>query len=463
MKRMMRLAAFSHAPGVHRAGWRLKEAAVDGDSDFSVYLHLAQTAERGKMDTVFFQDSVAIGSSTALMQGNRTRGQLSYTVTLEPLSLLPALAVLTSRIGLISTATTTYNEPYHIARKFATIDHVSKGRAGWNLVTSQAEDEAFNFGLEQHVDHAVRYERAAEFHDVVVGLWDSWDPDAMVRDKSTGIYFDVDKVHFLNHKGKHFSVRGPLNVVRTPQGRPVVAQAGSSPAGRALAARTAEVIFTAQSEFEEAKEFYEDVKGRAAVWGRCFEDIKILPGILPIIGSTDCEAQERFEELQSLITDDMCLWVLQRLTGGVDLSQYPIDGPLPELKPSNAAKARQQIMINLGRKGMNIREIGRYFCSGSGHRLLVGSPATIADRLEEWFVGGAADGFTVLFAYLPGGIDRWVDMVIPELQRRGLFRTEYESDTLRGNLGLRVPQSRYGGEGGGRHHCVGESLPGVRA
>ncbi len=382
MKRMMHLAAFSHAPGIHRAGWRLPEAAPDGDTDFAVYAHLAQTAERGKMDTVFFQDSVAVSNGSAILKGNRSRGQMAYCVSLEPVTVLPALAVMTKNIGLVATATTTYNEPYHIARKFATIDHISKGRAGWNLVTSQTEDECFNFGLEEHVDHALRYERASEFYDVVKGLWDSWDADALPRDKESGTYFDVDKVHFLNHRGKHFTVRGPLNVPRAPQGHPVVAQAGSSDDGRELAARTAEIIFTAQLGMADALAFMQDVKGRAEAYGRGPDEIKILPGILPMVAASDSEAKEKFEQLQSLITDEMCLQMLQRLSGGVDLSKFPMDGPLPELKPSNAAKARQEIMINMCKQGMTMRQIGQHFCGGSGHRLLIGSPKTIADNLE---------------------------------------------------------------------------------
>jgi len=442
-KRMMKLAAFSHPPGVHRAGWRHPEAAADGDTDFSVYAHLAQTAERGKMDAVFFQDSAAVSNCTAILNGNRARGQMPLAVNLEPASVLPALAVLTKNIGLISTATTTYNEPYHVARRFATIDHISGGRAGWNLVTSQVEDESWNFGLEKHVEHALRYERATEFYDIVVGLWDSWDADGLCRDKEAGLYFDIDKVHFLNHRGKHFNVRGPLNIPRTPQGRPVVAQAGSSDAGRELAAKSAEVIFTAQSVMEESRAFMADVKGRADRYDRGPDDIKILPGILPMVGRTDTEAQDKYEELQSLITDDMCRMALQRHTGGVDLSKYPLDGPLPELLPSNAAKARQQILIEMGRKGMTIRQIGRFFCGSAGHNVMIGSPKTIADRLEYWFHNEAADGFTVMFPYMPGSVTDWVDMVIPELQRRGLFRTEYEGRTLRDNLDLKVPESRY--------------------
>jgi FMN-dependent oxidoreductase (nitrilotriacetate monooxygenase family) len=442
-KAMMKLAAFSHPPGVHRAGWRHPQAAPDGDMDFAQYAHLAQKAEQGKMDTVFFQDSLSVSNTIGIKKRSKARGQMAMCVCLEPGSVLPALAVMTKNIGLIATMTTTYNDPFTVARRFSTIDHISGGRAGWNLVTSQVEDESWNFGFEKHLEHAVRYERASEFYDVVTGLWDTWDDDAIVRDKKAGVYFDVDKVHFLNHKGRFFNVRGPLNSPRSPQGHPVIAQAGSSDAGRELAARTAEIIFTAQSNMNEAKAFLSDVKGRADKYGRTPDDIKILPGVMPVVGRTDAEAQEKNAELQSYITDEMCIIALQRHTGGVDLTKYPIDGPLPELLPSNAAKARQDIIVAMGKKGMSIREIGRNLSGGAGHSQLIGSPQTIADHLEHWFVNGAADGFTVMFPYVPGSVDDWVDLVIPELQRRGLFRTEYEGPTLRDNLGLKKPASRY--------------------
>jgi FMN-dependent oxidoreductase (nitrilotriacetate monooxygenase family) len=440
---MMKLAAFSFPPGSHVAGWRLPEAAADSDMGLGHYVEIAQLAERGKMDAFFFQDSNAVSQSEALGRRSRARAQYPRCVTIEPLMLLPALAMCTERIGLIATATTTYNEPYLVARHFASIDHISGGRAGWNLVTSQSEDEAGNFGFDQHVAHADRYDRAAEFYDVVVGLWDSWDDGAFIRDKATGTYYDVDKVQLINHRGKHFKVRGPLNVARSPQGRPIVAQAGSSEIGRDLAGKTADVVFTAQIELEQAKAFCHDVKTRAEKYGRSPDHIKILPGFIPVLGRTMQEAEDKFAEMQTLITDDLALRALARHTGGLDLTKYPIDGPLPDLPESNSAKGRQQMLIDMARnEGLSIRELGVRFAGSSGHRIVVGTGKSLADEMEEWFKAGGADGFTVLFPYLTRSVHDFVELVIPELQRRGLFRTEYEGRTLRENLGLPQPAYR---------------------
>src|SRR5579862_7380365 len=301
--RKLRLGGFFSVPGNHLAGWRHPDAVPTADMDFKEYAHITQVAEEAKFDCIFFQDTVGVSGSRQLARGERARSKLSRTVKLEPTATLAALAMVTERIGLVATATTTYNEPYNIARRFMSIDHVSEGRAGWNLVTSQIEDESENFGYAEHVDHAKRYARAAEFYDVVVGLWDSWEDDALLRDKASGIYMDRDKVHFLNHEGEHFKVRGPLNVTRSPQGWPVVAQAGSSEAGRELAAKTADVVFTAQTQIDEAQAFYADVKARAARYGRSAEDIVIMPGITPVLGATMAEARERYEELQALLPD----------------------------------------------------------------------------------------------------------------------------------------------------------------
>ena len=342
-KRQLKFGAFLYLPGSHSAGWRHADAVADIASDFRHYAALAQTCERGKIDCVFFQDTAAIMGSGGLDGGSPHRPAQGRQVHLEPVTVLSALAAVTSHIGLVATATTTYNEPYNIARRFATIDHISGGRAGWNLVTSQIEDEAGNFGHEKHMDHALRYERAREFYEVVAGLWDSWEADAFKRDKASGIWFDFDKMHFLHHKGKHFAVRGPLSVSRTPQGRPVVSQAGSSEAGKALAAATADLVFTAQTDIAEARAFCADLRARAVRQGRGPDDIRILPGLMTVIGRTAAEAREKYEQLQSLISDEMALKLLARLTGELDIYQYPLDGPLPELPPSNAAKARQAI------------------------------------------------------------------------------------------------------------------------
>ncbi len=444
MRRQLKLGAFLSTPGNHLAGWRHPAAVTTSDMSFPEYVHLAQLAEAYKYDTVFFQDTAAVNGSRALARGDFSRARLSRTVKLEPTALLAALAAVTTRIGLIATITTTYNEPYNVARRVASIDHISGGRAGWNLVTSQIEDEAQNFGFDEHLDHARRYERASEFYDVVTGLWDSWEDGGLIRDKASGVYMDRGRVHFLGHDGPHFRVRGPLNVTRSPQGWPVVAQAGSSEAGRELAARTADVIFTAQTRLTEAQALYADVKNRAERYGRAPDDIKVMPGITPVIGATMAEAQERYEELQALMPDDVALQSLSHISGGLDLTVFPLDGPLPDLPPSNAAKARQDLVVRTARKrGMTLREIARHTAAGTGHRVLVGTAAYMADELQAWLEADACDGFNVICNYYHAPFEDFTRQVIPELQRRGVFRTEYEGTTLRQNLGLRVPENRH--------------------
>jgi len=441
-KRQMALAAFLFPPGSHTAGWRATDARSDADMDIQSYVHSAQVAERGKFDMLFIQDSAAVLQSAAMARGEKVSGTNSRAVRLEPLTLMSAVAAVTSRIGLVATATTTYNEPFHVARKFLTLDHISGGRAGWNLVTSQTEDEAGNFGLDQHVDHGLRYERAVEFQEVVVGLWDSWEDGALVRDKESGQYFDVEKVHLLNHKGRFFSVRGPLNVARSPQGRPIIAQAGSSEPGKDLAARTADVVFTAQTTIDDAKEFYADVKGRMAAYGRHPDEMKIMPGLNFMVAETESEARDLYEQMASLVPPDIAMLGLNRLAGGVDLRKYPMDGPLPDLPPSNAARARQDMLVKFAReRKMSIRELAKFFSMGNGHNVVYGTPAHIVDVMEDYFFNGGADGFTVMTPYESAPIERFVDLVIPELQRRGHFRTEYTGSTLREHLGLRFPEN----------------------
>jgi FMN-dependent oxidoreductase (nitrilotriacetate monooxygenase family) len=443
-KPQVRLGAFLSVPGNHLAGWRHPDSAPECDMDFAWYMRLTQMAEHYLYDTIFFQDTVAVAGSDALKAGDLTRTRLSRIVKLEPTATLAALAVGTSRIGLVATATTTFNEPYNIARRFATIDHISGGRCGWNLVTSQIEDEAGNFGLDTHVDHALRYERAIEFYEVVAGLWDSWAGDAFLRDKESGVWFDAERMHFLDHKGKHFACRGPLNVSRTPQGRPIVAQAGSSEPGKELAARTADVVFTAQTELAAAQEFYADVKGRTAKYGRTPDDIKIMPGITPVIGGTMAEAQRKYDELQALLPDDVALAALARFTRGIDIFSYPLHGPMPELPEANSAKSRQALIMRMARSGnLSLIQTARAVSAAQGHRVLVGTPEYIADEIETWVTQGGADGFNIICNYYPGPFVAFSETVIPELQRRGLFRTEYEGTTLRENLGLRAPPSRW--------------------
>lgn len=443
---MMHLAAFLFTPGSHSAGWRHPDAVAECDMEFAQYVRIAQAAERGKMDAIFFQDTVAVNGSAALDGISPFRPKQGRQAYLEPTTLLAALAVVTKRIGLIATATTTYNEPFNIARRFASIDHISGGRAGWNLVTSQIEDEAGNFGADYHMLHAERYERAEEFYDVVAGLWDSFGDGALPRDKASGTFIDPAKIHFLNHRGKHFAVRGPLNMSRCPQGRPIVTQAGSSDAGMELAARTADLVFTAQSDLDEARAFCAELKARAARHGREPAHVKVMPGLMTIIGRTEAEAQRKYAELQALASDENSMRLLARLCGDLDIFAYAPDAPLPPLPPSNAAKARQQHLVEKARReNLSIIQVARYLGTSLGHQLLVGTPAGIVDTMETWVREGACDGFTLLSAHYPVPLEDFVELVVPELQRRGLFRIDYAGRTLRDHLGLPVPPNRFEG------------------
>jgi FMN-dependent oxidoreductase (nitrilotriacetate monooxygenase family) len=436
--RKMALGAFLYPTGHHAAAWRHPDAQADAGINFKHYAAVAQAAEAAKFDLLFLADSAgARGKDWSAL----ARFSTHYVAQFEPTTLLGALAAVTERIGLVATASTTYIEPYHLARKFASIDHISGGRAGWNLVTSGNEDEAFNFGYDQHPPHDERYERAAEFMEVVKGLWDSWEDDAFLRDKESGVFFDLDKVYTLDHKGRYFGVRGPLNIPRPPQGYPVLVQAGSSDAGRALAAASAEVVFTAQQTLDSAQEFYRDVKARAVANGRSPEDILILPGIFPVVGRTEAEARERFEELQNLIHPAVGLSILEHRLG-IPLSHLPFDGPLPDDIPiTNAAVSRQKLLIDLAhREGLSIRQLALRVAGARGHWQVIGTPEDIVDRMEEFFLNEGADGFNIMPPYLPGGLDSFIELVIPVLQRRGLFRTEYEGTTLRENLGLKRPE-----------------------
>ncbi|MEC5386423.1 LLM class flavin-dependent oxidoreductase [Uliginosibacterium sp. H3] len=442
----IRLGVFLYPTGHHVAGWRHPEAAADAGTNFRHYVELAQTAERGKFDLLFLSDSSALRGAEHLESLSRIA---SRSVFLEPLTLLPALAAVTSHIGLVATATSTYNEPYALARKFATLDHISGGRAGWNLITSNNEAEAQNFSRDKHPEHADRYDRAQEFAAVVARLWDSWDDDAFLRDKSSGVFFDQDKLHFLNHRGEHFSVKGPLNVARPPQGHPVQVQAGASEAGRDLAAQFAEVVFTAQSSIAGARDFYADVKSRAAAYDRAPEDIKIMPGFSTVVGASATEAAEKHAQLQELLDPVVGLSLLSAMLGNVDLSGADIDGPLPELPATNAGKGRQALLVEAARRDkLTIRDLYKQVAGARGHHAVHGTASQIADELESWFLEEAADGFNIMPAVLPAGLNDFVDHVVPELQRRGLFRREYEGRTLRDNLGLKRPQSYFASKPG---------------
>lgn len=436
--RQIKLGAFLMQTGHHIAAWRHPEAQADAPVNFRHYAELARRAEAAKFDAIFLADSVGV-RNTDLASLSRTARSDHF----EPLTLLSALAAVTEKIGLIATVSTTYNEPYHVARKFASLDHISGGRSGWNLVTSSGQGEAQNFNLDEHVEHARRYARAAEFHDVVLGLWDSWEDDAFLRDKHSGQYFDPAKLHPLRHRGEHFSVRGPLNVSRSPQGRPVVVQAGASPAGRDLAARTAEVIFVAHQTFDEARAFYRDIKGRAVEYGRDPDDIKIMPGIFPVIGRSQAEAEDKFARLQDLIHPVVGVQLLSNMIGGFDLSGYPVDGPLPDIPETNGGKSRQQLLIDLARRdNLTIRQLYLRIAGARGHQQVVGTPRSVADQLQQWFEEDGADGFNIMSPWLPGGLDDFIELALPELRRRGLFRTEYSGATLRQHLGLARPAHR---------------------
>jgi FMN-dependent oxidoreductase (nitrilotriacetate monooxygenase family) len=408
--------------GHHVAAWRHPQTDLESNP-FKVFRQQVQSAERACLDAVFFADSLALTGGVP---------------ALEPLTLLSALAASTNSIGLIGTATTTYNEPYTVARQFASLDQISEGRAGWNLVTSDNAAEAANFGRDQHVAHAARYERAREFHQVVTGLWDSWEDGALVNDKTGGRLVDPDKLHKLNHRGAHFAVAGPLNVTRSPQGRPVVVQAGGSEAGRDLAAATAEVVFTAQPSLAKAQDFYRDMKRRVLAHGRVPESLKVMPGLFAVVGRSQGEADDKFGTLQKLIEPKAGLALLGRMIGNFDLSGYPLDGPLPELpQTQDGQRSRQQLLTDLAQgENLTIRQLYERIAGGRGHFTVVGTAQAVADQMQTWFEQEAADGFNFMAPALPGGLDDFLSLVVPELQRRGLFRTAYRGTTLREHLGL---------------------------
>jgi FMN-dependent oxidoreductase (nitrilotriacetate monooxygenase family) len=417
--KQLHLSAFLAPYGHHVAAWRHPDTDLQA-SLFELYRHQAQVAERACLDAIFFADNVA----------------LTGVPTLEPLTLLAALAASTTHLGLVATVTTTYNEPYQVARKFASLDAISNGRAGWNLVTSDNAAEAGNFGRSEHVAHAERYARAREFFDVVDGLWGTIGRDAFVDDKAGGVLLDPAKVHRLDHHGAHFDVAGPLNVRPSPQGKPVVVQAGSSDTGRALAAATADVVFTAQPTLASAQAFYRDMAARREGAGRA--PLRIMPGIYAVVGASEAQAREKYEALQDLIEPQAGLALLGRMIGNFDLSGYPLDGPLPELPlTENGQRSRQQLLTSIAQgEDLTIRQLIRRIAGGRGHFTVVGTGEQVADQMQAWFEAGACDGFNLMAPLLPGGLEDFADHVVPALQRRGLFRPAYTARTLRGHLGL---------------------------
>lgn len=434
--RSMHLGAFLFNLGNHIAAWRHPQTPPAGLLDLGFYAHLAQTAERGCFDFVFHSDGVGISDTY--------REIVEHTVTIrpEPTTLLAALAALTSRIGLAATISTTYHEPYAVARTFATLDHLSGGRAAMNVVTSSTVQEARNHGREAHLDHDARYRRAAEFVDVARGLWDSWEDGAVVADQASGRLVDADSVHHLNHHGTFFSVRGPLNVPRPPQGHPVLIQAGTSEAGMALAVAVADLVFTVNADLGEAQTRYTRLKEMAARAGRAPGSPKILPGLMPIVAETRPAAQAAYDALQALTPREIALPYLSDLVEH-DLSGYSPDGPLPDLPAINGGVGRLEMIRRLGRDGLSLGAVAYRMLLARGHWTVIGTAADIADEMERWFTGRACDGFNILAPFHPGGLEAFVDMVVPELRRRGLFRHAYTGRTLREHLGLERPANRF--------------------
>lgn len=435
--RRLHLGAFMRPVSIHTGAWRYPGAWPDANFNFGHIKRMAQTLERGKFDAFFMADHLAVLDSPldALKR--------SHTVTsFEPLTLLSALASVTDRIGLIATASTTFDAPYHIARRFASLDHLSGGRAGWNVVTTANPDAALNFSAAPQMGHDDRYVRAREFVDVVTGLWDSFADDAFVRDVGRGIYFDPARMHVLDHHGAQLDVRGPLNIARPVQGWPVIVQAGSSGPGRQLAAETAEVVFTAQATIEAAVRFYADLKRRVREAGRDPEHLKILPAAMVIVGDSVAEAQAMRDELDGLVHYDSGIASLSNSLG-YDVSGFDPDGPLPPIPETNNSKSAREHVLAMARGDrVTIRQLAQKVGSYSG-LAFVGTPQTIGDQMEHWLAAEAADGFTIMFPFVPSGLDRFVDRVVPELQRRSLFRRDYEGRTLREHLGLPRPTNRF--------------------
>jgi len=428
--------------GQHPASWLHPDAVMGGEVNFKHYSWIAQKAEQGLFDFFFIADA----PGTRMGNIHAFKRFPSYMAQFEPMTLLSGLAAVTEKLGLAATVSSSYFEPYNLARQFASLDHLSGGRAAWNIVTSTIPSLSLNFGREKPEDHSVRYRRAREFLEVVFGLWDSWDDDAFVRDVESVTYFDPNKLHTLNHRGEFFSVAGPLNVPRAPQGRPVIIQAGGSEPGREMAAETAEVVFTQEREFEAAKAFRADIHSRMARLGRSPSELKTIASIFTVIGRTEDEAQEKFQFLQSRIHPDVGREMLSIDLGNVDLSQVPLDGPIPpSLLPSdtNRGKTYLHSVKVLADKGLTLRQIYEIYSPARGGLVFVGTAAQAAHMMGDWFTGGAADGFMLTAGTLPTELNTFVDQVVPELQKRGLFRTAYEGNTLRDHLGLARPVSRY--------------------
>lgn len=442
--RKIRLGASVKGLGYHPSGWLDPDVPPDGGMSLPFYMDLARTLERGLFDILFLADHNAFWASD-IPRG--ALGRAAGGADLEPITLLSALSAMTSHIGLVATVSTTLHQPYQLARQFGSLDHMSGGRAGWNVVTSSRDAEARNYGEEKILEKSLRYARAREALEVCDGLWDSWEEDAFPRDRTTGIFFDASKMHPINHRGKFFRVDGPLTQPRPPQGRPVIFQAGASEDGLDFAAAISDVIYGLQSNLEDAKAAYHSMKQRVQKFGRAPDDIKILPGLLAVVAETREEAHARLRQMQKELDPLVGLQRLGRHFG--DLSKYDIDGPLPEEVKSISGISRSDLYLQQARRmNWSIRQLYENAVISDQHLEVVGSPSDVADVMEQWFTEGAADGFNILPAKSPRDIRAFVDLVVPELQRRGLFRTAYEAKTLRENLGLPPAPSRHARAGG---------------
>jgi len=435
--RRLHLGAFMRPVSIHTGAWRYPGAYPDANFNFGHIKRFAQKLESGLFDAFFMADHLAV-----LNMPMDALKRSATATSFEPMTLLPALAAVTEHLGLIATGSTTYEEPYHVARRFSSLDHISGGRAAWNIVTTSNPNASLNFGIEEQMEHDERYRRAREFYDVVTGLWDSWADDAFIRDVESGVFFDPERLHVLDHKGKYFSVRGPLNIARPVQGWPVLVQAGASEAGRQFAAETSEAIFASARTLADGQAFYKDIKGRVAAAGRDPDHIKILPGCLVVIGESVEEAREKRAVLDSGVHYESAIASLS-IALGHDASSFDPDGPLPHVPETNASQSGRERTIRLAREeNLTVRQLAQRL-GGYGGLAMVGTPKTIADEMEEWLIERGCDGFNVMFPYLPEGLEDFVDRVVPELQRRGLFRTAYEGKTLRENLGLPRPANRF--------------------
>ena len=436
-KRKLHFNAFMRPATIHTGGWRYPGGFADANFNLDHIIRFIQKLEEGKFDTFFMADHLAL-----LNMPTEALRRSATPTSFEPMTLLSALAMVTKKIGLVATSSTTYDAPYHVARRFASLDHISGGRSGWNIVTTANPNASRNFGIEFQMEHDERYSRAKEFYDVVTGLWDSWEDDAFVRNQKTGIFFDTEKMHILNHQGKYLKSRGPLNIARPIQGWPVIVQAGASNAGRQLAAETAEIVFTSQPTIDHAREFYSDVKGRMKQIGRNPRHMHILPACMVIIANSLEEAKERRAKLDSLVHFESAIASLS-IALGTDASVFDPDGMLPDIPETNAGQSSREKAIRIAKEeSLTVRQLAQRI-GGHSSLCLMGPPELVADQMEEWLSTGGADGFTIQFPYLPQGLDDFVEKLVPILQKRGIYREDYEGNSLRENLGLPRPENQF--------------------